>query len=97
MHTIKKYHGLQGEEGQRSQAAGVCEGPGVRTPDPVAAATAVAGRGPDTATEPGPMETSMERTGGEDADTTVKKKGIVKTLCSFDLRHLIKWGLSNCL
>ncbi len=30
MHTLKKYHGLQGEEGQRSQAAGVCEGPGVR-------------------------------------------------------------------
>jgi hypothetical protein len=45
---------------------------------PVAEATVGAGRGPDTATGPGPPATSTERTRGEEADTTGKLNCIVK-------------------
>ncbi len=74
MHTIKKYYGLQGEEGQRSQAAGVCEGPGVRIR--WRRLQRWPGEDRDTATGPGPPATSMERTGGEEADTTGKKRAL---------------------
>jgi hypothetical protein len=75
MHTIKKYHGLQGEEGQRSQAAGVCEGPGVRIRWRRLQRWPGGDRIYGNLTWSG-METSMERTGGEETDTTGKKRAL---------------------